>query len=146
MIRLWITSSVCYQLCHTFSECIPFHILNKLFGIIISSIFKDIQLQAWCKCFRTHFAGDNVTLVVDMIILFTVKWNTEFRGCLPRINSSIKTSSDKCLPEIWMLSLHFWNIKHNFHIPNKRKFWQLWSQVKCPIEAIYVEGCLVIFF
>ena len=52
-----------------------------------------------------------------------------------------------CLSEIWLLSPKLMKYSNMIlHIPNRRKFWQRWSQVKCPFGILYYWWVLMDLF
>ena len=64
--KLQIASSDLYQLCHFFDECIPLHILKHQVWDLNKFDIQKHPIYDWDS-------GENVTLVLDMIILSIVK-------------------------------------------------------------------------
>ena len=87
-------------------------------------------------------SGENVTLVLDVIILSIVKWNTEFRSCPPRSSSSIRSFCDKCLSEICLLSprlLKYSNIICTSQ--TKKIFGNGGLKLNEPLKYFITDGC-----
>ena len=87
----------------------------------------------YLKTFNLRLGFECFMLVLGMIVLTTVKWNTEFRRCPPR-NSSILGVFAISVCLIFAYSPRDFT---HLHIPNKRKFWQWGSQGKWLFEIFY---------
>ena len=108
--ELWIAFFNLYRHCNFFVKRIPLRILKyKVWDLNKLKFQKTCDSRPGFECFRAR-SGENVILVLDLIILLFVKWNSEFGSCPATRNSSVRKFCYKYLSEIWLLNARF--LKH----------------------------------